>query len=83
MIQCTVTSVMVDGTNRHPSIHALLLHALTGVASGLLNTALAQITIQEEPQIPPYYKLFEVHHAMNRYGYVDGWMDRLLDGWIG
>jgi len=42
-----------------------------GVASGLLNTALAQVTIQEEPQIPPYYKLFEVHHAMNRELFYD------------
>jgi len=68
-MQCHV----VDSTAlyaRHqptPPIHCYC----TGAASGLLNTALAQVSIQEEPQIPPYYKLFEVHHATNREVFYD------------
>jgi hypothetical protein len=64
---CCMIMIMMMMMMRLSSIHLLLLHAPTGVASGLLNTALAKVTIQEDPQIPPYYKLFEVHHAMNRY----------------
>lgn len=44
------------------------LNAVTeiGRASGELHTALGQLDIKLPSQTPPYYKIFEVHHAINR-----------------